>query len=244
MQQHKANMQTEYLAYVDQEHILEGFVAYPSSERKYPTVILCHAWSGRDAYICEKAQLMAQWGYVGFALDMYGKGILGTTREQNKALKQPFLEDRQLLQKRLLKALEIVCALPYVDTSRIAVVGFGFGGLCALDFARSGANLKGAVCVYGHFEPLPFPVKQPIKARILVLHGYEDHFVPPQELLTFGQEMQKLGVDWQAHLYGNSQHAFTNPAANDVAFGTVYNAMTAQRAWNAIHDFLKEVFEK
>ncbi len=235
-------MQSEFISYTDQGHVLEGFVAYPSSERKYPTVILCHAWSGRDAYICEKAQLMAQEGYVGFALDMYGKGILGRAREQNKTLKQPFLEDRQLLQRRLLKALEVVCTLSYVDKTRIAVVGFGFGGLCALDFARSGADLKGVVCVYGHFEPLPFSMTKPIKARILVLHGYEDCFVPPQELLAFGKEMQKLGVDWQAHLYGNSQHAFTNPAANDSAFGTVHNPITTQRAWNAIHDFLKEVF--
>lgn len=235
-------MQSELISYVDQGISLEGFAAYPSKEKNHPTVILCHAWSGRDAYICEKAQLMAQWGYVGFALDMYGKGILGNSREQSKALKQPFLEDRQFLQKRLLKALETVYSLPYVDVDRIAVLGFGFGGLCALDFARSGAHLKGVISVYGHFEPPPFPVIQPIKAKVLVLHGYEDRFAPPQDILTFGQEMQNLGVDWQAHLYGNSQHAFTNPAANDPAFGTVYNPITAQRAWDAIQNFLKNIF--
>lgn len=235
-------MQSELLPYTDEGVLLEGFVSYPSRRKKLPLVILCHAWSGREAYICEKAQLMAQWGYVGFALDMYGKGVLGNSREQNQALKQPFLEDRQFLQRRLLKALETAYSLPYVAANQIAVLGFGFGGLCALDFARTGANLKGVISVYGHFEPPPFSAIRPIKAKVLVLHGYEDRFAPPQGILTFGQEMQNLGVDWQAHLYGNSQHAFTNPAANDPAFGTLYNPITAQRAWEAIQAFLKNIF--
>lgn len=228
------------IPYTDRGTILEGYAAYPS-EGKHPAVILCHAWRGRDDYICGKADLVAGWGYVGFALDVYGKGVLGNTKEENAALKKNFMDDRAALQARLMKALETVCALPNVDSKRIAVLGFGFGGVCALDFARSGADLKGAISVYGHFEPPEGLAKRKINAKILVLHGYEDPIATQAELLAFEKEMTDAGVDWQVHLFGHSLHAFTNPAANDPAFGTVYNPISAQRAWTSIKNFLEEV---
>lgn len=233
-------MPTELIPYEDEGTMLEGFAAYPSEEKR-PAVILCHAWSGRDKYICEKAELMTEWGYVGFALDMYGKGVLGKSRDENAALKKPFLEDRQLLQRRLLKALHTVSALPYVDSNLIAVVGFGFGGLCALDFARSGAPLKGAVCVYGHFESPQLQEEKKIFAKILILHGHDDRIVTLPELSAFEKKLSEAKVDWQTHLFSHSMHAFTNPSANDPVFGTVYNPLSAQRAWVSIRSFLAEV---
>ena len=89
------------------------------------------------------------------ALDMYGKGVLGDSKEENAALKKPFIENRNLLQRRVLKAFEVATNLPYADAKKTAVVGYGFGGVCALDLARSGADLKGAVSIYGHFDPSP-----------------------------------------------------------------------------------------
>ena len=93
-------MKTAAVSYMDQNVVLEGFSAYPSGKKR-PLVILCHTWWGRDDFICEKAKEVAQWGYVGFALDLYGKGVLGRSKEENAALKKPFLEDRHLLQRRL-----------------------------------------------------------------------------------------------------------------------------------------------
>src|ERR1700722_8812959 len=161
-------MPEAFVPYRDLETHLEGFAAYPS-QKKQPAVILCHAWKGRDDFICQQAKLAASRGYVGFALDMYGKGVLGKSKEENAALKKPFIEDRKLLQRRVLKAFEIASQLPYVDPDRIAVLGFGFGGVCALDLARSGVNLHGAISVYSHFEPPPAALIKPIKAKILVL---------------------------------------------------------------------------
>lgn len=233
-------MKTEFIPYNDNGVELEGFSAHPSEEKR-PVVILCHAWAGRDPYIMEKAKLMSEWGYVGFALDMYGKGVLGKTREENAALKLPFIKDRQMLQKRLIKALEVVTALPYADKNRIAVVGFGFGGLCALDFARSGANLKGVISVYGHYEsPKNVPLK-PILAKVLVLHGYNDPIVTMKELGVFQQEMDNLKVDWQVQLFSNCLHAFTNPSANDAAFGTLYNPLATNRSWISIKNYINEI---
>lgn len=231
-------MKHDQVDYEDQGTALEGFVVYPALEKR-PAVLLCHAWSGRDEYICEKAKLMAEWGYVGFALDLYGKGVTGTNREENTALKRPFVQDRALLQRRLLKSLDVLSALPNVDKTRIAALGFGFGGLAALDLARTGRDLKGAISVYGHFEPSNLPAK-PVRTKILILHGYDDPIVPPQDLASFAREMKN--VDWQAHLFSGTMHAFTNPKANDPAYGTVYNPYATERALSLSKSFLAEVF--
>jgi dienelactone hydrolase len=234
-------MQTEFVSYTDDKTHLEGFVAY-QGQKKQPAVILCHAWGGRDDFICEKAQMIASWGYVGFALDMYGKGVLGQSKEQNAALKQPFLNDRKLLQTRVIKAWQVVSKLPYVDVDRIAILGFGFGGICALDLARSGVNIKGAISIYGHFQPPPPYLIQSIKAKILVLHGYRDPITPLEELADFAKEMEYAHVDWQAHIFGQSMHAFATPSANDPEAGILYNPISAERSIRLIRNFLNEIF--
>ncbi len=233
-------MPTTLVPYTDGSCSLEGFAAQTVPEKR-PVVILCHAWNGRDQFICEKAEMMARWGYVGFALDMYGKGVVGKSKEENAALKQPFIEDRSLLQRRLLKGYEAACSLPHIDPEKIAIIGFGFGGLCALDLARSGVNLRGAVSVYGHYDAPP--KKKSITAKILVLHGYDDPIVKPEEMRDFANEMTKEKVDWQAHTYSNTMHAFMNPAVNMPEAGLLYNPVSAQRAWHEIQGFLEEVFQ-
>jgi len=180
-------------------------------------------------------------GYAGFAIDMYGKGVLGNSKEENAALKKPFIEDRYLLQSRLLKGFDKACTLPQVDSTRIAVLGFGFGGLCALELARSGVDVQGAISIYGHFE---FPLKSPlqaIKAKILILHGYNDPISPVSELNAFQQELSNANVDWQSHVYGNTFHAFATPSANEPAAGIMYNPVSAQRAWHEVENFLAEI---
>lgn len=234
-------MRTELVPYQEENTALEAFVAYPAAEEKCPVVLLCHAWRGRDDFICEKAKEIAKLGYIGFALDMYGKEVLGKTKEENAALKRPFIEDRALLQRRVLKGFEVACGLPQAD-QRAAVLGYGFGGVCALDLARSGADLKGAITVYGHFDPPPQELIKPMRAKVLVLHGYNDPIAPQEELRRFENEMNAAKVDWQAHIYGGVMHAFSTPGVNDPASGALYNSAAAGRAWRAVHDFLSEIF--
>lgn len=228
------------IPYTDDGTQLEAFCAYPFKEKR-PLVILCHAWRGRDEFICEKAKQIAALGLVGFALDMYGKGVLGNSKEENAALKKPFLDDRFFLQQRLHKGLDVARALPFVDSTRIAVLGFGFGGLCALDLARTQAGLKGAISIYGHFDPLPGCPTSRIKAKVLILHGYNDPICPMSELYTFQREMDEAKIDWQSHVYGNTLHAFANPSANDPSSGILYNPSSAKRAWDATEQFLLEI---
>jgi dienelactone hydrolase len=230
----------ELMRYTDHGTALEAFITRPNKPNR-PLVILCHAWRGKDPFICEKAELMARWGYVGFALDVYGAGVLGKSKEENAALKKPFLQDRAMLRRRLLKGFEVATALPEVDASRVGVVGFGFGGLCALDLARSGVPLKGAVSVYSHFDAPQLP-KHPMHGKILILHGAQDPVVPLEDLRMFEREMTETRVDWEARLYGSAMHAFATPGVNDPAAGLLYNADAADRVESAIRKFLEEIF--
>lgn len=228
------------IAYQDGECQLEGFLSY-KYEKKRPLVILCHAWKGRDDFICEKAKQMAEVGYVGFALDVYGRGILGKDREECITLKKPFIEDRYLLQKRLLAGYHRACSHPCVDTSRIAILGFGFGGLCALDLARIGIDIKGAISIYGHFDSPKNCPQHPIKAKICILHGYNDPISPISDLTLFQQNLNDSGIEWQSHIYGNTFHGFATPSSNDPVNGIVYNSTAAKQAWNQAERFLAEI---
>ena len=229
--------------YLDGDVLLEAFFAYDDSfSGRRPAVLINHTWAGRDNFVAEKAKKIAALGYVGFAVDMYGKGVLGSSAQENAKLMQPFMESRPMLQKRMLAALYAVKLMPWVDDSKIAAMGFCFGGLCSLDLARTGADLKGVVSFHGLLAAPGNTQGNAIKAKILALHGHDDPMVPVEQVLAFEQEMTEAGADWQLHTFGNTMHAFTNPTANDPAFGTVYQPDADRRSWQAMENFLTEIF--
>ncbi len=230
------------VGYLDGDVLLEAFFAFDDSlSGRRPAVLINHTWAGRDDFVAEKAKKLAALGYVGFAVDMYGKGVLGSDAEENAKLMQPFMQDRQLVKKRMMAALYAVKLMPWVDDSRIAAIGFCFGGLCSLDLARAGADLKGVVSFHGLLGALD-DNSHPIKAKILALHGHDDPMVPVEQVIAFEKEMTKAGADWQLHTFGNTQHAFTNPLANNPNFGTVYQPEADKRSWILMENFLAEIF--
>lgn len=231
------------VTYLDGDVVLEAFFAFDDAlSGRRPAVLINHTWVGRDEFVAEKAKKLAALGYVGFAVDMYGKGVLGSGPEQNMKLMQPFMDDRAMLQQRMKAALAAVKLMPWVDDSKIASIGFCFGGLCSLDLARTGADIKGVVSFHGLLVPPGNTHGNAIKAKILALHGHDDPMVSPEQVLAFEQEMTEAGADWQLHAYGNTMHAFTNPLANDSAFGTVYQPDADRRSWTAMQNFLTEIF--
>jgi dienelactone hydrolase len=231
------------VGYLDGDVLLEAFFAYDDSfSGRRPAVLINHTWAGRDDFVAEKAKKIAALGYVGFAVDMYGKGVLGSSAQENAKLMQPFMESRPMLQKRMLAALYAVKLMPWVDDSKIAAMGFCFGGLCSLDLARTGADLKGVVSFHGLLAAPGNTQGNAIKAKILALHGHDDPMGPVEQVLAFEQEMTEAGADWQLHTFGNTMHAFTNPTANDPAFGTVYQPDADRRSWQAMENFLTEIF--
>lgn len=236
-------MQTQLIEYTHAGNTLEGFCAFdPKHGKQQPLVLVAHAWAGRDEFACDKARALADLGYVGFAIDMFGKGILGNSNEENAQLIAPFIEDRQLLLARLQAGLNAAQQLPVVDQKRIGAIGFCFGGLCVLDLARSGIAINGVVSFHGLLNAPENTYSSTISAKVLVLHGYDDPMATPDQVITFCQEMTTAKSDWQLHAYGNTVHAFTKHDANDPDFGTVYNALANQRAWAAMQYFFTELF--
>lgn len=236
-------MHTSHYKYHLGEQEFIGFLAYDDAiDEPRPAVLVAHDWSGCNEFACQKAIMLAEQGYIGFALDMYGNGRIGNTTEEKQALIQPLVSDRLLIRNRVLAALDALIAMPEVDNNRIAIIGFCFGGMCSLDLARSGAEIKGAVSFHGLLGAPADLKSQPIKAKTLVLHGYDDPMAKPEQVHEFCQEMTKAKVDWQMHMYGLVQHSFTNPTAHDVHAGLIYNPLAAERSWQAMSNFLQEIF--
>lgn len=232
------------VGYLDGGVLLEGFFAYDdSTEGQRPAVMINHAWAGRNDFVEEKALKLAELGYFAFAVDMYGKGILGQSIEENAGLMQPFMDDRGMLLKRMEASLYAMKLMPWVDDKNIAAIGFCFGGLCVLDLARSGVCIKGVVSFHGLLGAPENAEAKEIKAKVLVLHGNDDPIGPTEQVVALQQELTQAGADWQIHNYGNTMHAFTNPVATDPDFGTVYQADADKRSWIAMKNFLTEIFE-
>ena len=206
-----------------------------------PAVAVCHAWGGRDAFACDVAGRLAGLGYAGFAMDVYGKGVRGGTVAENQALMTPLVEDRARLGRRLAAGIEALRAQPEVDATRVAAIGYCFGGLCVLDLARAGADLRGVVSFHGLLIPAEGLPDRPVRSPVLVLHGHDDPMVPPEQVLAFEREMSAAGADWQLHAYGGAVHAFTNPDARDRAAGAAHDAAADRRSWQAMRNFLEEV---
>lgn len=236
-------LQTKKIEYHDGDTLLEGYYAYDDNfSGKKPAVLISHDWSGRNEFACKKAEKLAELGYVGFALDMYGKGKLPTTNDDKMKHITPFFEDRAMLLKRISTALDVVHQLEFVNPSKIGAIGFCFGGLCVLDLARSGADIKGVVSFHGLLSPSTVKNTKPMLAKVLVLHGHDDPMVPPEQVLAFENEMTERKADWQVHVYGNTKHAFTNPLANDSQLGLIYNTLAEKRSWVAMTNFFDEIF--
>lgn len=238
------SIQTRTIDYKDADTELQGYLAWDDAlEGKRPGVMVSHAWAGRSDFENGKAEDLAKLGYFGFAIDNFGRGVLGASTEENSALIQPFLEDRVMLQKRMQNSLDVMKAMDEVDDANVAAIGFCFGGLCVLDLARSGATVNGVVSFHGLFGPPGNTVGNKANAKVLVLHGWDDPMATPDQVVSLGEELSSLDADWQIHGYGNTMHAFTNPNANDPDFGTVYHPDADRRSWNSMQGFLSEIFK-
>ncbi len=231
----------ELIPYTEGDDAFDAYVARPRGAGPHPAVLVCHAFGGRGAFDEGKAKSLAELGYVGAAIDLYGVGKRGTDRASSQALMSVLIRDPALLRRRLAAAYHAVRTLDGVDPDRMGAIGFCFGGTCALLSGRMGLALRGVVSFHGLLK-IGEPLDAKVRARLLVLHGQDDPMVPPADVAAFAEEMKRIGAEWQLHAYPGVMHAFTNPVANDPSFGTVYDADADRRSWIEMTRFFEEVF--
>ncbi|MFM7051705.1 MAG: dienelactone hydrolase family protein [Planctomycetota bacterium] len=234
---------TGYAVHTHDGTDLEGYIVMPkdASAAPRPIVLVIHAWTGQDDFARSKAHMIADLGYIGFAVDVYGKGNRGSTPDECSKLMTPWVKDRARLRDRLLAAVGFARGIAGGDPNRIGAIGFCFGGLCAFDLARANApGLKAAIGFHALFTPPALGTQAPIAAKVLALHGYDDPMATPEAMLGFASEMTAAKADWQVVAYGHTGHAFTNPHAHDRANGLFYREVIATRAFAAMRQLLAE----
>lgn len=221
------------------------YVAQPENVTSpLPAIFIAHAWDGLNAPIENIACRVAQLGYVAVVVDVYGKGVRGNPLGDNSHLMAPLLEDRSLLRDRLQAGYAAIRSMDSVDATQIGAIGYCFGGLCALDLARSvPPYLKGVISFHGGLAGCDLEETKPIEAAILIEHGWDDPLAPPDDFLAFASEMDARKADWQAHIHGGALHAFTFEAANMPEKGLQYHEAAARRAWQSMANFFDGVFQ-
>ena len=240
----QAKIISKPVEYKHADTVLQGYLAYDDTQKgRRPGVLVVHEWWGLNDYVRSRATKLAQLGYVAFALDMYGKDVWTTDPNKAKEL-SGHLGGTPLLRGRATAGLEILRRHQLVDPKRIAAIGYCFGGTTVLELAYSGADVVGVVSFHGGLSAPKPEDEGRIKAKILVLHGAEDAFIPADAITTFQDAMRKANADWQMVYFSGAVHAFTNPGADKVGMkGIAYNQKADQRSWAYMQVFLKEIFK-
>ena len=220
-----------------------GFLALPKNVKgKVPGILIVHDWMGPSAFTEGRAKAIADLGYVGLAVDIYGKGNSPKDMKGAAALAGKYKSDRKLLREKIIAGFEELKKVSAVNPSQIIVMGYCFGGTTALELGRSGADVAGVVTFHGGLSnPNPGDAKN-IKAKVLVTHGAIDPYVPAEEVAAFQKEMNEAGLDYQFISYSGAVHAFAVPGAgSDIKSGAAYNAVADRRSWEEFKRFVTEV---
>lgn len=222
--------------------VMEGYLAFPNTAPKKGTIIIVPDWMGVSQFYKDKADKLAGEGYTTLVADVYGKDVRPKDQDEAGKLAGKYKGDRPLLRAHIQAAYNYILSVKNIDAQKIVVMGYCFGGTTALELARSGAKLAGAVSFHGGLSnPTPENAKN-ITAPVLVLHGADDPMVPPAEVKAFEDEMKAANVDMQFVSYPNAVHAFTNPAVgNDNSKGAAYNKEADEASWIEFEKFLGKV---
>lgn len=235
-------IKTETITYHDEQgDAFEGTISWDNATNQpRPGVLVVHTFRGQGEFDNQKAAALAAMGYVGFAIDLYGKGRRATDKDEAQALMDELNNNRPLLLQRMELALEILKKHALTNENQLGAIGFCFGGKAVLDLARSGANIQAAISFHGVYDAPAQTPNSPIEASVLVLHGWEDPLATPEQTVALANELTARKADWQILAFGHTGHAFTNPLANQP--GMFYQPQTNRRAWAAMQGLLEEKF--
>ena len=206
-----------------------------------PSVLVCHEGPGLDEHVKGRAVRLASLGYLAFALDYQGGGQPKPRDEAMAALGE-LMADRPRIKRMARAGLDAMLAQEQADASRVAAIGYCFGGSMTIELARDGADLKAIAGFHPGFPANAVDESRAIRARVLMCCGADDPFVPPEVRHAFEAEMIEAGVaDWRIELYGKVGHSFTNPRADGLGLpGLAYDAAADRRSWRSLLDLLEE----
>lgn len=241
-----AEIKTEPIEYKQGDTTLQGSLAYDdTAEAKRPGVLVVHEWWGHNRHARQQAQRLAEAGYVGFALDMYGKGKVTTHPKEAGEFAGTIAKDPETARARFMAALDLLRKHERVDAEHTAAIGYCFGGRVVLEMARAGVDLDAVASFHGSLAPLDPEAQRNIKARVLVLHGAADTLIKPEQIVAFKKEMELAGAKWKFVSYEGAKHSFTNPDADKTGMEMLgYHPEAAKESWAELLAMLKEVFAR
>lgn len=223
---------------------LQGYVVFDDANtKKRPAVVVIHDWRGLTDYTHRRCEMLARLGYVAFAADIYGKGVhLSTVPEWSQEVAK-YKNDRMLFRERGRAAYEACRKLPEVDPERIAAIGYCFGGTGVIEMLRDGLDLRGVVSFHGGLDARPLTPGKSMRAKVLALCGADDPYQAAADLADFEKQLRENQVDYEIVKYGHAVHAFTDSEVDLLNQpGAKYNAAADRRSWQAMCDFLQELF--
>ncbi len=237
----------ENITYTQDGTTMDGFVAYDeNSNLKRPGILVVPEWWGMNDYTKMRARKLAELGYIAMTVDIYGNGKIADNPTDAQNLATAFYQNPQLAKDRLDAAIAKLKSYSQTDTSKMAAIGYCFGGGVVLNSARLGENLKGVVSFHGNLIGTPAN-KDLLKTKILVCYGLDDQFVKKEEADQFKHQMDSIGADYTFKEYAGATHAFTNPDATELGkkfnLPIAYNAAADTASWNDMKDFFNRIFK-
>ncbi len=239
-----ASVKTKEIEYKQGDTVLQGFLAWDdAAPGKRPGVLVIHEWWGHNQHARNQAVRFAQAGYVGLAIDMYGKGKVTTHPKDAQAFMAEATKDPQVTAARFEAGMALLKKQPQVDAGKIGAAGYCFGGGVALNRARAGEPLAAVVTFHGSLRASAPAQPGKVKPRILVLAGGADSMVTGEMVAAFEKEMKEAGAQVRVVSYPGAKHGFTNPDADKAGMdGLAYDAQADRSSWEAATQFLREVF--
>ena len=242
-----AEVQDREVTYRAGDTELKGYLAYDeAAEGKRPGILVVHEWWGHNEYARKRARMLANLGFTALALDMYGEGAQATHPKEAGEMAAQVRENFDVAKRRFTAALDLLRKHQTVDADKMGAIGFCFGGGVALEMARAGVDLDGVVSFHGTLGASKPAEPGRIKAKLLILQGGADPFVPAEQLQQFRQDMDAAGADYAVIVYPNAKHAFTNPEASKYGkqfnLPLEYNAYAARGSWADMIVFFNDVF--
>jgi dienelactone hydrolase len=235
--------------YSAQGVVMKGYLAYDENIKgKRPGVLVIHEWWGLNDYARKRARMLAELGYTGLAVDMYGEGKEAIHPDDAGKFSSELMKNFDVAKIRFIAAMDFLKQQATIDPTRIAAIGYCFGGGVVLNMARQGIDLKGVASFHGSLNAVKPAQVGNVKAKILVLHGGDDKFIPTEQIEAFKQEMKSAGAYFQFISYPGAVHSFTNPEADALGkkfnMAIAYNADADLKSWDELKKFLSTIFKK